>query len=262
MSSIGTNIAVEAAVRLGTLVDAHARDVGRQLGEWLRPWLRDGETLPDFTLVLQLPARMIRHSGQRLRERQSELDEARSQEADVRLWRDHTASALSRKLVQFRQLLTSVFSAKRTATLLGIEGQTARASQHALLLSQAEAFRSLFRDPQRLAAPDSAYYLDPAAAAADLEPLLVAFREACTHLDEIRQTSAARLEAKDRACADLDGGLQCAASILSGAAGGRRPAARGPGRRRGPARLARAVRAPGARPDRRDPATHRGGHRP
>ncbi len=216
MSAIGTNFAIEAAVRLGTLVDAHARDVGRHLGEWLRPWLRDGEILPDFTLVLQLPARMIRHAGQRLRERQSELDEARSQEAEALSCRDQTAAALRRKLVQLRQLLASVFGATRATRLLGIAGKTGRASQHALLLSQAEAFLSLFRDPQRLAIPDSAYYFDPAAATADLEPLAVALREARNHLDEIRQVNAARLEAKDRAWAELDGGLQCAVSILSG----------------------------------------------
>lgn len=79
----GRNL-VEAALRLGTLIDAHAREAGRQLGEQLSPSLRDGETLPDFTLVLELPARMVRQAGQRLRQCQAELDDARSLEAEAR----------------------------------------------------------------------------------------------------------------------------------------------------------------------------------
>ena len=63
MSAIETNLAIEAAVRLGTLIAAHARDVGRRLGDSLRRWLRHGEVLPDFTLVLELPARSVRHAA-------------------------------------------------------------------------------------------------------------------------------------------------------------------------------------------------------
>ncbi len=215
MSTIGTKLAVEAAVRLGTLIDAHARDAGRQLGEWLRPWLREGEVLPDFTLVLQLPARMIRHAGHRLRESQQQLDESRSRESETRLRRDDAAAALRRELVRTRWLLTGVFGTRRTAVVLGIEGETAHASQHALLLSQAESFLKLFRDPKGLAVP-RAFSVDPVWAATTLEPLIVAFREAYGRLDEIQQASAARLEAKNRTWSELEGSFRCVVSILSG----------------------------------------------
>ena len=161
MSAIGTQLIVEAALRLGTLIDAHARDAGRQLGEWLRPWLGDRETLPDFRLVLELQGRMIRQASQDLRERQGQLDDARSREAAARYRRDQTASALRRKLVEIRRLLTSVLGPRRTAELAGIEGSTAQASQSALLLSQSQAFLKLLRDPRRLAVPQTGWYIDP-----------------------------------------------------------------------------------------------------
>ena len=214
MSAIMTRIAIEAAVRLGTLMEAHAREAGRQLGEWLRPWLRDGEVLPDFTLVLQLPARMSAHAGQRLRESQKELDGSRSREGEARASRDLAASVLRRKLVEVRRQLTSVFGS-RTASLLGIEGKTAQASQPALLLSQAEAFLRVLRDPKRLPIPHPGYFV-PALAAAALEPLIASFREAYGDLDEIRQASAARLEARDQARTELDHGIHCVVSILGG----------------------------------------------
>ncbi len=217
MSAIGTNLVIEAAGRLGTLIDSHARDVGRQLGEWLHPWLRDGEILPDFTLVLQLPARMIRQAGQRLRARQDELDEARSHEGEALFWRDQTAAALHRKLVAIRQVLTSVFGAKRTAKLVGFGGKTARPSQGAFLLSQADAFLKSLRDPERPAIPETAYFdFDPASAAAELEPLVVACREAHDRLDEIRQARAARIEAKDRAQTELRHGVQSVVCVVGG----------------------------------------------
>lgn len=205
MSAILTNVALEAAVRLGTLIESHARDAGRQLGEWLRPWLEEGEDLPDFTLVLQLPARMIRHAGLRLRQSQKELDESRSEEGEAQVSRDQTASVLRRKLVEVRRYMTSVFGPRHTATLLGIEGKTAQASQPALLLSQAEATAKLLRDPKRLAIPQTAHF-NPAAAAAALEPRMVAFRAAHGCLNALRQASAAR----------LDRGLRCVVPILSG----------------------------------------------
>ncbi len=217
MSAIGTNIVIEAAVRLGTLIDSHARDAGRQLGEWLHPWLRSGEALPDFTLVLRLPARMIRHAGQRLRERQSELDEVRSHEGEALFQRNQTTAALRRKLVEIRRLLTPVFGAHRTGKLLGFAGKTALASQPKRLLSQADAFLKALRDPKRPAIPETAYFdFDPSAAAAELEPLLVACREAHSRLDETRQTCAARLEAKDRVRAELHHAVQCVVCIVGG----------------------------------------------
>ena len=215
MAMTMTKAAIEAAVRLGTLIESHARDAGRQLGEWLRPWLREGEVLPDFTLVLQLPARMIVHAGQRLRESRKELDESKSREGEARISRDHTASALRRKLVEIRRLLTAAFGPHHTATVLGIEGKTAHASQYAFLLFQADAFLKALRDPRRLAIPRTASF-DPAAAAAALEPLIVAFRGAYGHLDEVRRESAARLAARDQARTELVSGIPCVVAILSG----------------------------------------------
>jgi hypothetical protein len=215
MSAIMTKTASEAALRLGTLIEAHARDAGRQLGEWLRPWLREGEVLPDFTLVLLLPARMIGHAGKRLRESQRELDESRSQENEARVSRDLAASALRRKLVEVRRHLTAVFGSRRSAALLGIEGTTAKASQSALLLSQAEAFLRLLHDRKRLVVSNAGPFV-PASAAATLEPLSLAFHEARNRLDEIRRASAARLETRDQARIDLERGLHCVACILGG----------------------------------------------
>ncbi len=216
MSTIGTNIVIEAASRLGTLIDAHAREAGRQLGERLRPWLRDGETLPDFTLVLRLPARMIRQGGRRLRERRNELDEARRDEREARFRRGQTASALRRKLVEIRRLLTSALGPKRTSKLLGIQRPTAHDSQTALLLSQADAFLTLLRDPRRLAIPRADCYFDPAAIVAALELLAAALSQARDRLDEIRRASAARLEARDRTRTELCRGVRNVVSILGG----------------------------------------------
>ncbi len=142
---------------------------------------------------------MIRQTSQGLRERQDQLDDARSREDAARYRRDQTASALRLKLVEIRRLLSSVLGPRRTAELAGIEGNTAKVSQSALLLSQAQAFLKLLRDPRRLAVPRAGWYIDPAAAAAALEPLAVALREARDQLDELRRASAARLAASNRA---------------------------------------------------------------
>ncbi len=216
MPTIGMNFAIEAAARLGTLIDAHGRDAGRQLGEWLRPWLRDDETLPDFSLVLELPARMIRHAGQSLRDDRRELEEARRLEGEARFQRDQAATALRRKLVESRRLLTSVLGPRHAAKLLGLAGKTARAAQPALLLSQTTAFLCLLGDPRRLALTRADHYLDPVATAAALEPLAAACRQACDHLDEICQVSAARLAARDRASAELWRAVQGVVRLLGG----------------------------------------------
>ncbi len=210
------NPVIEAAARLGTLIDAHGRDAGRQLGEWLRPWLRDDETLPDFSLVLELPARMIRHAGQRLGEDGKELDEARRLEGEARFQRHQAASALRRKLVESRRLLSSVLGPWRTAKLLGLAGKTARAAQPVLLLSQTAAFLSLLGDPRRLALARVDRYLDPVATAAVLEPLATACREACDDLDKICQANAARLAARDCASAELGRAVQHVVRLLGG----------------------------------------------
>jgi len=216
MSAIRTNLVVEAAARLGTLIDVHARDAGRQLGDLLLPCLQEGETPPDFTLVLQLPARRIRQAGQRLRQSRDELDEAGSRESEARFRRDRTASALRLKLVEIRRLLTSALGPRRTATLLGIGGKTAQGSQHALLLKQAGAFASLLRDPRRLAIPPAERYFDPAVVAGALEPLAADLREACGQLDEIRGSNAARHAATRRARRELVLDLRCVIRLLGG----------------------------------------------
>ncbi len=174
------------------------------------------ETLPDFALVLELPARMIRQAARSLRGRQGELDDARSHAAAARYRRDQTAAALRRKLVEIRRLLTSALGPRRTAELAGIEGSTAKESQPALLLSQSQAFLKLLRDPRRLAIPPAGCYFDPTAAAGALEPLAAACREARARLDEIRDASAPALEARDRARIELDRGVRCVAGMLGG----------------------------------------------
>ncbi len=216
MSNITTNLALEAATRLGTLIDAHARDAGRQLGEWLRPCLRRGETLPDFTLVLQLPARRIRQTGQRLRRSSKALDDATSHEGEARFRLDQTASALRRKLIEIRRLLTAAIGPRRAATLLGIEGRTARGTQPALLLSQAGAVSKLLRDPQKLAIPHAERFFDPAAVAGALEPLAAACREARDELEEVRRAKTARVEARDRARSELALAVRCVVRLLGG----------------------------------------------
>ena len=216
MSTMTTKLVLEAATRLGTLIDAHASDAGRQLGEWLRPYLRRGETLPDFTLVLLLPARGIRRAGQRLRRSSKELDDGKSHESEAKFRRDQTAAALCRKLIEVRRLLIATLGPRRAATLLGIEGRTARGTQPALLLSQAGAFSSLLREPQKLAIPRPERYFDPAAVADDLEPLVAACREACDELDEIRRAKAARVAARDRARSELVFAVRCVARLFGG----------------------------------------------
>ncbi len=216
MPAIATKLVIESASHLGILIDAHARDIGRQLGDWLRSQLRDDETLPDFTLVLELPARRIRQIRQYLCECHNELDEAQSKEYEARFWRDQTASALRRKLVQVRRLLTSVLGSQRTAKLLGIKGRTAHDSQHPLLLSQADAFLKLLRDPQRLAIKPALHYFDPAAVAADIAPHADACRQACGQLDEMCEASAYRRAARNSAQTELECAVQSLASVLSG----------------------------------------------
>ena len=214
MSAIMTKTSIEAAQLLRTLIESHARDHGRQLGEWLRPGLREGETLPDFDLVLQLPARMLDQACHHLQECEDKLDESKSHEDEALHWRNHTASQLRRKLVEVRRFLTAACG-PRAGKLLGISGKTALASQPALLVSQAESVLRVLREPKRLSIPSGGCF-DPAAAAAGLEPMLDAGRKAVGQLDEKRQASAVRREARDRAVSDLWRAGHGVASIVVG----------------------------------------------
>ena len=216
MSAIETKRVVEAAVRLGTMIDAHARDAGRQLGERLRPWLRDGETLPDFTLALELIARLSRETGHRVRERENRLDDATSDEAEARLRRNQTALALRRKLVDVRRLLILALGTQRIGELLRIEGDTAKSSQPELLLSQADACLSLLRDPQRLRLPSARRFFDPAETADDLEPLITALRQARDGLDKTHRESARQLETRNRTRTELENNIRSVGAILGG----------------------------------------------
>ena len=235
MTALETDRVVEAAIRLAALIDAHSQDAGRQLGEALQPWLRDGETLPDFTLALQLIARMSREKGHRLRNSEKSLEEATTGEAEARLKRNQTASAVRRKLVDIRRLLALVLDWRRAARLLGIQGDTAKSSQSALLLSQADACLSLLRDPQRLRIPSTRRFFEPSATADELEPLVVSLRQARESFD----TS----------------GREERASTRNQEPEASRPQARRPQRRRHRQRLLRAY--PANRPGQEDPP-----HRP
>lgn len=206
---------IETALRLGTLIESHAPDAGPQLGEWLRPWLREGETLPDFTLVLELPARMIAQAGHRVRESQAQLSESGNHENEARGCREQTAAVLRRKLMEIRQFLMALFGSRHTAKLLGFEGATAKTSQPTLLLSQSEALLKVLRDPKRLAIPNTAYF-DPVSAAATLEPPIVAFREAHGQFEKVRQAKAIRCEAGNHKWAELVHGIQCVVRVFSG----------------------------------------------
>jgi hypothetical protein len=215
MSAIMTKTFVEAAVRLGVLIESHAREAGRELGEKLRPWLREGEVLPDFSLVLQLPARMVEQAGTRLHECQDGLDQSMAQEGEARTSRDQKASMLRKDLVELRKLFSAVFGSQRAAKVLGIDIKTADASQHELLLSQAEAVLKALGEPLRLASP-AHFHVEPASAAEALEPLVAASREACCHLDGVRRASATRREARDHARAHLGRGVHAVVSIFGG----------------------------------------------
>ncbi len=211
-----TKLVAGAASRLAALIHGHARDAGRQLGEWLRPWLRDGEDLPDFALVLDLPARMFEHAAARLRRYEEELADARSREAEARFQRSATASALRRKLVDVRRLLTAVHGPRRTTTLLGIEGGTAHDTQPALLLSHAGAFQELLRDPQQMVVTRADFTFDPAAIADGVETLAAACGEAGARLDAVRKVSADRREARDHTRSELARAVGCVVGVLGG----------------------------------------------
>lgn len=219
MTALETDRVVEAAIRLAALLDANSQDAGRQLGETLQPWLRDGETLPDFTLALKLIARMSREKGHRLRKSEKSLEEATTGEAEARLEREQKASAVRRKLVDIRRLLALVLDWRRAARLLGIQGDTAKSSQPALLLSQADACLSLLRDPQRLTIPSNRRFFEPSATADELEPLVVSLRQAREGLDASGQESARQLETRNRKRADLKRDVQNVGAIAGGCFG-------------------------------------------
>lgn len=217
MATTATRAAVTTAARLENLIDAHAPDAGRRLGEWFRPALRDGETLPDFALVLRLSARLVGLGGRRLFERQNALEDAGAQEAEARFERDKAASALRRKLVELRRLLSSMHGPRRAATLLGIEGETALQTQHARLLEHAEAFLRLLRDPERpAAARTDAFLFEPAVAAGEIEPLHAELGAALRRCDEVRRTGAARREARERAWVELGRAVRCVVFLCRG----------------------------------------------
>lgn len=224
MPTVKVHDLVEAAVRLGTVIDAHVREAGRQLGAGLRPWLLEGEALPDFALALELPARRIRQAGHCLRRRQQQLEETRNEERQARFRQSQTAAALRRKLVDFRRLLTSAFGPLRAARLTGIEGKTARVRQPALLLAQADAFLELAQDPRRSATLRRTRVFDPAAVAEALEPLAGACRSAGGDVDRAQQAVAQGLDARDRARAELERSLP---SVVDGLCGWLRLIGRG-----------------------------------
>lgn len=217
MAKIGILFSRKAASNLKAMIDAHAADAGRRLGNTLRPWLRDGETLPDFALALQLPARMIEARARQLVERRDELDGAKNDEEDARLARDHAASALRRKLVEIRRMMIVPLGPQRAAAALGIKGKTAHPSQHALLLSQAEAALKVLGDPGKLKIPPTAAgAFDPVTVVGELEPMVAALRASLVRFDEVRRQRAFRREMKDNALNDLGTAVRALVLLFRG----------------------------------------------
>lgn len=217
MSSSTTKKAVHGVARLCPLIEANAQDVGRQLGEYVQPMLCPGETAPDFTLVLDLPARLLRDNARRLHESQAKLDEAEKKNVEARSERDRAAVALRQEVVGIRRLLAAVYGPQHGATVLGIDGATAHTSQTEALLSQAESVLEGLRDPKRVTRTSSQLgAFDADLAAETIESPAARLRDAHRRLAELRHGISALRELRNDAFLQLDHSIDCSMSILRG----------------------------------------------
>ena len=208
------------------------------LAEVMRPFLAEGETLPDLELAQRLLGRALEHHWRRL----ESADQARTRAAEraCRLAGERAAArtALYRRVVDLRRILRGVFGDNACRRQLGIAGDTSR--DLVLLPRQARHAVERLADLSRHGPlPPASFEPTPhdlARWAAPVEATAETLRSAAARAARAaRELEAAEAEQR-RAIAGFDSMLLRVASLLAGVYVGagrdQRAAAVRPSRRR------------------------------
>jgi hypothetical protein len=91
--------------------ETQAEAAGAALGKLLEPHLAEGESLPNFALVLTLISRALDASKTRMVDADAAHEAELGDDEPVRRARDESAQALSDRIVELREVLTGVYGA-------------------------------------------------------------------------------------------------------------------------------------------------------
>ena len=215
MASI--NVRQKIAVAFYSLIETQAAAIGRAIEHRLRPFLKEGETLPDVALVLVLMARMVAAAVAKLmaslKAREDELDDG----VEPRTQRDLAALVVRRKLVELRTLAAAFFGRRRSSDVLGLTGPTAEAVQPELLCQQARTAVDHLLDP-RLEAPGISLRcaFDPVALARNLAPDVTALRQALDAVERHQLKADSALAAKQEAMGEVESVRRASVLVMKG----------------------------------------------
>lgn len=195
---------------------AHVQEVLPALGERLTPFLREGETLPDFGLVQGLVGRLLDDVRTRLVEAEKlHLDEL-DQDLGPRFELRQLVSTVRSKLMAIRRIGEGLFGLERSAEIVPVEGPTAENPE--ALWRQAELTVSRLRKPD-LASPSVA--LDavdfvPSQVADELETDVTALRQSLDAVGLERRKAESTLSARDQMVGESDLVLRGSVRLLTG----------------------------------------------
>lgn len=192
--------------------ETQSEATGDALGKLLKPYVKKGESAPDFAMVLLLIGRAIESAKVRMVNADAAHEAELGDDDGVRAARDAARDVLSDKLVELREVLTGAFGAAMASAILS--GPTPQ--DPALLVRFAgEVVTALGRvklPPSRIKGAK----LDKAETAAEITDLQTALDKRIKSVAREVREAQATLEAKNQELAAYDAIFAGGAKALEG----------------------------------------------
>ncbi len=197
-------------------VTAWGEEVTPALDQRVTPFLEDGETGLDFSLLQEVLERMVAASLEEMIEADKAHVDERAGDGAYRTWRDAAVAALRRKLIEIRAIATGLYGPQRSREILAVQGRIA--SQPDLLWRQGEHTLARLKRPELElpAATTAAIRFDPRRLANELKPLVEDLRRAIKTIELERRSAEVTLAVKQEAMAEHDRLMSACGRILSG----------------------------------------------
>lgn len=204
-------------LRVVSLAEMNAEEGGAKLSGLTSEVIEPEETMPDWTLVIVLIARLIRKRLQALVELDVDHFNKLLDDAGFREDRDRLSEELRAILVAIRRAAEAVFGPIKSARMIATDGATPRVGD--TLLDQADHATANLSDPDLevpasvvagVPQPDTGKWVEAIVEAADK---LRAVRD---QIEDVRREAERKLGLKNEAFDELDRVLSYGRRVLSG----------------------------------------------
>ena len=200
---------------VGTNGETCATEVGERTSVQLRPFLRDGEEVPDTALLLRLMARMLKSKTEKLEQADSAHEAEISDDAQPRAERDDAEGELRETTVEFRNAISAKYGDVGLRTL-GI--YDAPPSNTLPLLKYGRDFHASLIDAGRVLTSSArrGVQVDRAQMAAELLPAVTRLDLALQAVTREASELNVSQTAKDRAIEENDRAFAAVAKATEG----------------------------------------------